>query len=147
MKKLLMIGTLCFVLVLFTGSAFADWPFKGTCHVDYIKLFWSPVRGGESGLWTYDSQPVSLPDDVPTDPCELWLTVTVANETFKVFCYAEGTQLNLALLKAFNGNETVSCDGSLELTPITLPDATCPTCQTQGFSCFIKDIDFGTPDP
>ena len=137
MKKLLMIGTLCFVLVLFTGSAFADWPLKGTCQIEYIKLYWSPVHNGQTN-WS---------DDVPTKPCELWLNITVANERFLVFCYAEGTQLNLALLKAFNANETVSCDGSLELTPIQIPGASCPTCKTQGFRCFIKDIDFGTPDP
>ena len=136
-----MIGTLCLLLVAFVGTASADWPFKGTCQIDYIKLYWSPVRGGEK------TGAVTPIDDVPVKPCELWLTITVAQETFKVFCFAEGTQLNLALLKAFNANETVSCDGSLELTPIQIPGATCPTCKTQGFTCYIKDIDFGVPDP
>ena len=139
MKKLLMIGTLCLVLMAFVGTASADWPFKGRCDIEYIKLYWSPVRNGEI--------PTQLADDVPVKPCELWLNINVSGETFKVFCFAEGTQLNLALLKAFNGSENVSCDGSLELTPIQIPGATCPTCQTQGFSCFIKAIDFGTPDP
>jgi hypothetical protein len=136
MKKLLMIGTLCFVLIAFVGTASADWPFKGFCTVDYIKLYWSPVRGDDAYVG------VGGINDVPLKPCELWLNINVAGETFKVFCYAEGTQLNLALLKAFNGNEVVSCDGSLELTPIQIPGATCPTCQTQGFSCWIKAIDF-----
>ena len=138
MKKLLMIGTLCLVLMAFIGTASADWPFKGRCDIEYIKLYWSPVRGGET---TYAAT------DVPTKPCELWMNITVNGEVFKVFCYAEGTQLNLALLKAFNGNENVSCGGSLELTPIQIPGATCPTCKTQGFTCWIKDIDFGVPDP
>ena len=139
MKKLLMIGTLCFVLIAFVGTASADWPFKGTCCIDYIKLYWSPVR-----------EVVGIPedyDDVPVKPCELWMHVDVAGEVFKVFCFAEGTQLNLALLKAFNGNEVVSCEGSLELTPIQIPGATCPTCQTQGFSCWIKAIDFECVTP
>ena len=140
MKKLLMIGTLCLLLVAFVGTASADWPFKGTCEIEYIKLYFSNVRGGEQ-------IPTSVMDDVPTKPCEIWVNITVANEEFKVFCYAEGTQLNLAILKAFNANETTSCEGSLELTPIQIPGASCPTCKTQGFRCFIKDIDFGTPDP
>jgi hypothetical protein len=131
MKKLLMIGTLCLLLLAFVGTASADWPFKGDCTIDYIKLYWATLSG----------------DDVPVKPCELWLHINVSGEIFKVFCYAEGTQLNLALLKAFNADECVSCDGSLELTPITIPGATCPDCKTQGFRCWIKDIDFGTPDP
>ena len=134
-----MIGTFCFVLMLLGAPAFAGWPFKGTCHIDYIKLFYSPVRNGEIST--------QVADDVPIQPCQLWVNITVSNEPYKVFCFAEGTQLNLALLKAFNADEDVSCDVVLDLTTIQIPDSTCPTCPTQGFKCWIKDIDFMYSEP
>ena len=135
MKKLLMIGTLCLLLVAFVGTASADWPFSGTCTWLYQKLYWAGVHNGET----------AVADDVPAQPCEAWVNITVDGELFKVFCYIEGTQLNLAILKEFNKPAITSCTGSLELVPITIPGQKCvegTPCKRQGFTCYIKSIDY-----
>jgi len=115
MKKFLMIGTLCFALMAFTGSAFADFGFEGLCRVNYIAMA------------------SSNSNDVPTGPCILCLTITVNGETFDVIAEASGTLINVGLLKAWNENLQVSCKGGLELGKG--PDG-------QGFKVFLKKIDF-----
>ena len=145
MKKLLMIGTLCLLLVAFVGTASADWPFMGTCEWLYQKIYWAGVHNGET----------AVADDVPAQPCEAWVNICVPTdaapnkECFKVFCFIEGTQLNLAILKEFNLGRITSCTGSLELTPITIPGQKCvegTPCKRQGFSCWIKSMDIPNHD-
>ena len=80
MKKFLMIGSLCLVLMLFTGSAFADITYLGLCKVNYIALTES-----------YDG------NDVPVAPCEVIVDFYYEGQTFTIPLTAFGTQLNLAL--------------------------------------------------
>ena len=115
MKKLLMIGTLCFTLVVFAGSAFADMPFNGTCFVNYIAIS------------------SSNNSDVPTDVSKLDLFITVGDETFQVTAEAFGTLINVGLLKAWNEGIPISCKGGLELGAGPAK---------QGFRVFLTKIDF-----
>jgi hypothetical protein len=125
MKKLLMIGTLCLILVAYAGTASADWGFSGTCELETMTLYWATLSG----------------TDVPVQACDVRTIITVGGEPFDVFCYAEGTQLNLALLKAMNASEVVGCEGVLELTTVKNPF----TKTKQGFTCYIKNITVNAP--
>ena len=91
MKKFLMIGSLCLVLVLFTGSAFADITYDGRCQVLYIALTESNAL------------------DVPVAPCDVIVDFFLAPQHFTIPLTAFGTQLNLALLKAWNEELDISC--------------------------------------
>ena len=91
MKKFLMIGSLCLVLMLFTGSAFADITYDGRCKVSYIALS--------------ESNPL----DIPVDACYVVVDFYLAPQTFTIPLTAFGTQLNLALLKAWNEELDISC--------------------------------------
>jgi hypothetical protein len=91
MKKFLMIGSLCLVLVLFTGSAFADITFPGRCTVSYIKM--------------YESDSL----DVPVKPCEVTVHFFYGLQDWELDVTATGTQLNLGLLKAWNEQLNISC--------------------------------------
>ncbi len=67
-------------------------PMCGVAYINYITL--------------HESDPET---DVPLEDCRLWLTLTLQDgRTFHVEAVAKGTQLNIALLKAFNFNKRIS---------------------------------------
>jgi hypothetical protein len=100
MKKLLIL-VVCTTLLVFGTKAFADVEICGDFYVLEITLYDS------SRFW-----------DVPIAPCELWIEFFPhsGQGPYILPATAFGTQLNLALLKAYNFDETV--DACLLLTII-----------------------------
>ena len=92
MKKLLMIGTLCFVMVLLGTSAFADFEICGTCAYDKVVIY-----AGEQ------------------IPCDVNFRFFINGETFWLKATAAGDLLCGAILKAFNAPEPTSC--TLQVNP------------------------------
>ena len=91
MKKFLMIGSLCLVLMLFTGSAFADITFPGRCEVLAITIY-------ESGDF-----------DVPVKDCDVTVHFYFEGQDWVIPVTAKGTLLNVGLLKAWNESLNISC--------------------------------------
>jgi hypothetical protein len=87
MKKVLMIG-LAVAFIFIGTNALADEPICGDMLVNHIRLYESDAN------------------DVPTAPCDVQFTFTTdqGQGPYQLAGTAFGTQLNLALLKAQNGN-------------------------------------------
>jgi hypothetical protein len=119
MKKLLLlvIGT---CLLAFGPNAFADEEMCGYLNVLEITIYES-----------IDS------NDVPISNCDLWIDFTFdsGQGPYTIPATAFGTQLNLALLKAYNYNETI--DGCLLLT--ILPP--------NNFTVKVHNVTFGEVTP
>jgi len=120
MKKVLMAGILCLALMAFVSTAFADYEVCGRIvPVKYIKLY------------------ASDPADVPTAACELDVTFLYGTQYFDISTVAFGTQINLALLKAWNEQ--------LDISACIIVTSWMP------FSAYITEVDFdvlpGPPAP
>ena len=115
MKKVLMAGILCLALMSFVSTAYADYVVCGRINLaQYIKLYPSgPIDNSGTNNGN------DLIRDVPLKPCELIVNFqyqapsekkpnTNPVQDFLIPVTAFGTQINLALLKAFNWKENIS---------------------------------------
>ncbi len=100
MKKYLIIGLLTLGLMFAASPARAEFTMCGVCTVDFISLWESAVA-----------------TDIPVAPCDLAVTFVFGTQTYKLPVTAFGTQINLALLKAFNAQESFSCCLLVNLLP------------------------------
>lgn len=117
MRKLKTAVSLCAVFLLAVSTmAFAGQiDIETRCDCNYIKLYDSKVN-----------------NDVPNQPCDVNLTCDpILGQTMTLDATAQGTQLNLALLKACNWDESVSITLDVEF------DA-----QFQPISIKVTDVDF-----
>ena len=116
MKKVLMAGILCLALMSFVSTAFADYEVCGRIvPVKYIKLYSSELR-----------------TDVPLAACELDVTFLYGTQYFDISTVAFGTQINLALLKAWN--EQLDISACITVT------------SWMPFTAYITEVDFGKPN-
>lgn len=117
MKKGLMIALI--IGFVWVGNAAADETICGFCEVTYMEVYKSqPCDGIDCGEFIR--------------PCEVGFIFTSPNQqVYDLFGRAYGTALNLALLKAGNFGETVSCCFTFRFVP--------------GFDIEIDKIDFVFP--
>ena len=118
MKKIVIL-TLCVGMLVFGSNALADELICGFAQPFYIDL--------------YESDPGT---DVPIAPCDVWFNFITENNQgpYTLNATAFGTQLNLALLKAVNFNETISMCVWLTILP------------PNQFDIRIRNVDFGGDD-
>ena len=101
MKKILIIGTLCLALMFAVSPAFAGMDLCGDFTPTSITI--------------YKSNPG---DDPPA--CDVTATVVLNGQTYDFDVTAYGTELNLAVLKAWNEGLTINGCMHIVIRPLTV---------------------------